>query len=165
MLRQWNKGQVLGFNLDQGYVRVASRSDQLRFIHPLGVVQACIPGDQLNCGWGNDHPDAQRAGDHVIVGDDVPVGVDNNARAQRTLSFQGGGGLLLSLVLVALGHTVARDLDLYYRLHGPLGNLIDCLVIFFQNGWALLLPMERPAIRPRTPVQDRGFFSCLGVFL
>src|SRR6202046_5699849 len=94
-LRQWNKGQILGFNLDQSYVRVASGSDQFRFIHPLWVVQAGIPADQLNRGWRNDHPDAQRAGDHVIVGDDVSVGVDNNPRTQGTLPFQ---GLLLPLL-------------------------------------------------------------------
>jgi hypothetical protein len=57
---------------------------------------ARVPAHQLNRGWRDDHPDTQRAGDHVIVGDDVSIRIDNHSRTDGALPFQGLLPLILS---------------------------------------------------------------------
>ncbi len=79
--------------------------------------------------------------------------------------------LLLPLILVLLGHAVARHLNLHYRLHRAFGNLIDRLVVFLENarlGGSCAavafdrLPVEGLQIRQRTRCERRNFFpsSC-----
>lgn len=115
-------------DLDEREIGLAADSDELGFVRALPVSEIGVAHGQLDRGRCEDHANALRARDDVMVGDDVSVGIDYHPGADCALAFD------YLIVVAVLTRAIAIHLDLDNREHGALCDFVEGLIVGAEDG-------------------------------
>jgi hypothetical protein len=123
-------GQVRLIDLEQSEIGIFVDADQVRLDDALFADRWQAVG-RVNGGQGEGYVDDLRSLDHVSVGHNVSVGIDDYSGADRVLASYKGG----LTAIIFLQRAIAGDQNLNHGGGNSGSELLDRGVELLQHGW------------------------------